>query len=208
MNVKKVLFVPGFLRDPETVQFAERKVVELQPLFRERGGEIVFSDCYGGQPSSLPLSEYAQRLAKEVENVQPDAIVAHSMGTLIVRASWKYYPHFYGPIVFIEGPNMGAARWQLLLTGFPLRLPCVKDMVRSSKFMKSLKGDNLPHANLFVEIQGKLARHPLAGKVFYPLHYRGGFYCFSDVDHRELPTDKKTMELLFQMLDHLRIAGT
>ncbi len=201
MSIRKVLFVPGFLKDPETVQIVERKVAELQPLFQKRGWKIVLSDCYGGQPSSLSLFEYAQRVAREIENIQPDAVIAHSMGTLIVRGSWKHYPHFYGALAFIEGPNMGAARWKLLITGLPLRLPCVKDMVPSSEFMKSLKDDDVPQDNLFVEIQGKFAKHPLAGKVFRPLPYCGGwFYSFPDVDHRELVTDKRTLEVLFRLL--------
>jgi hypothetical protein len=202
LTLRKILFIPGFLKDQETVQLLEQKVVEIQPLFQYFGWKIIPSNCYGGEPSLLPISEYAKRVAEEIKEIRPDAIIAHSMGTLIIRGSWKHYRGFRGPIVFIEGPNMGAAWWKLLITGFPLWRACVRDMMPNSSFMESVKNDCPPQNNFVSEIHGRLSRHPLAGNVFDPLPYSRTVLLFADVGHRELVTDKWTIKAVFSLLNY------
>ena len=201
-ELRKIIFVPGFVRNPESVKLIEQRVAEIQPVFQDNGWEIVLSKYYDGKPSVDPISKYAKIVAEEIEEIQPDAIIAHSMGTLIVRGSWKYYKDFRGPIVFIEGPNMGVAWWKLLITGFPLWRVCVRDMMPRSPFMKSL--ENIwawpPHQNFVLEIQGKFSRHPLAGNVFEPLFYSRIILFFPEVGHRELVTDSRTIKSVLELI--------
>jgi len=197
------LYVPGFQKDPEAVSKTEQIIEELSPKFENQDWTIQASEaCYGGEPSCKPISVYGEGLRREVEKLRPDAIIAHSMGVNEVRyALHNLSFHFSGPIVFLEGPNAGAAPWKLWLTGFPLDRACVQDMLKGSDFMKYMNMLESESNNFqILEIHGWLGEWWLSKDIFKKLP-SSQLEIFPKVGHCELPTDNEVVKTILEFLN-------
>lgn len=111
--------------------------------FEDEKVRVTEAGCYDeGKPTVYHIGTYSGRLAHIIDWERPNAIIAHSMGGLVLLDAlrklvaggipWK------GKIVFIETPFNGAPSWKLKYTGFPVDTNAVKDMFVDSDFMKQL----------------------------------------------------------------------
>ena len=92
-SYKKVLFVPGFLRDEGRVARVSQILKQVQPIFEKAGWKIVVSNYYRGEPTDLPLDVCAGRVDSELFWNKYDAVIAHSMGGLILPQNiWRNIP--------------------------------------------------------------------------------------------------------------------
>jgi len=216
LELKRVLFVPGFLGDEETLKLVPKILNDVQPAFNEAGWEIVVSNYYRGEPTNAPLEGYSVRVFDEIINDNWDAIIAHSMGGLLLPYDVKV------PVVIIESPAYGVTRWQFWVInllarikgqgGFPLNNLSVQGMLRGSQFMK------VRRFMLFVQ-QGKLAplwtAHALQINGALGLHFlsrKGGdtfgklpgikkYREFPGIDHVGILTNPEVIECVLKFLN-------
>jgi hypothetical protein len=189
----KILVVTGFENEIVDVQFVEQIFRDLSPEYAAEDIEIVLSHVHTGIPSSVHIDDYAYVVAEELKNGDFNGVVAHSQGGMNLRASWKCFKGFDGPIVFVECPHMGVALWKLMLMTikgvYPLTRACIRDLWKWSKFMRSIKDDHPAHNNRVLFVLGSFSQWSLARDVFIsPPYYRSREILFPTVGHRELMT--------------------
>lgn len=201
MLQRTILFVPGFLKESEDVSRANSYVEKLNNIFGQHGWNVIMASCYLGACHES-IDTYSRRLETEIDFLKPDVIISHSMGTLVVRGSWKYFKDFAGPIVFIEGPNAGVSWWKLLLflNRYPFWRVCMRDTMRGSVFMKSIQEDSPPQDNRVLEIQGKFSENPLARNVFVPLRY-AQLKKFPRLGHRGLAVNDGVIKIIADFIN-------
>jgi len=199
IKLKKILFVAGFLKEKKDVERSEKYRSVLE---RELGRSVILFN-YGDEPSERDLHQSAWELWSLYNEVKPCAIIAHSMGTLVVRDMLKFVTCFNEtriPIIFIEGPNNGIPLWKMILTSyhFPLTRKCVRNMWRGSIFMKNLiLRDDISNNNI-LEIQGSFAQWWLtksfiAGRGIFEKIPESKLVIFPEVDHRDLPANREVI---------------
>lgn len=187
------MFIAGFLKKREDVERSEKYRATLES---ELGRPVVLFN-YGDEPSQRDIHQSAWELWSLYNETRPCAIIAHSMGTLVLRDMFEFIMQEVRiPIILIEGPNMGIPLWKMILTSyrFPITRACVRDMWRGSLFMKNIRKRKL--SGNILEIQGSFAQWWLT-KSFIP--GRGIFekipesklVIFPEVDHRELPVNRE-----------------
>jgi len=207
-SFKRILFVPGFLRDKERVARVSQILEHVQPLFNKEGWEIVVSNYYRGEPTNLPLDVCAGRVDSELFWNEYDAVIAHSMGGLLLPQNiWRNIP-----VVVIESPWYGVLKWQFrainLLArlkgekGFPLSNISVQGMIRSGEYMQS--------RHLFpwwgsraLQINGQLGTCPLAtiGNTFGMIPCIGCYVEFPKIGHVDLLTDSEVIQFVLDFLN-------
>jgi hypothetical protein len=203
LKIKTALFVSGFLGNDGKVEREGRIIDAIQPAFSEIGWKIVPPKYHGGQPTNKALEEYRDILAEEIAAIKPDALIGHSMGTLLIRGLPE---EFDGPIVLIEGPNWGAPWWKLLLSKYPIWNKSIRGMVRkgfprikTSKYILRLRDIPIKSAPV-LEIHGTLANSELGRDVFERIPYVRNFENFPDIKHVTLATDKKVIEVVLKFI--------
>lgn len=152
-------------------------------------------------PSFGDLEICAELLAKEIEQVKPDALVFFSMGTLTGRRACHLLPGQIPPVptVLVEGPNYGVPWWKLIIAGFSLLRPCCRDMMPSSPFMKSINGVSFNDRPV-LEIQGKFSTVALAKTVFRKMP-ETELVSFPDLGHIKLISDERVIETILNFFD-------
>ncbi|MFA5009608.1 MAG: hypothetical protein WC534_03500 [Candidatus Paceibacterota bacterium] len=200
--MKTALFVPGFLKGAKDVKKAQLYAKKVEKIFSQYDWKIMMADCYHGACNES-INAYSRRLADQIACVDPQAIIAHSMGTLVVRGSWKYNREFSGPIVFVEGPNAGVSWWKLLLfvKRYPIWRAAMRDTIKESSFMKDIKEDNIPNFNKLLEIQGKFSQIFLARNVFVPLEYAERLEKFPLLGHRAIIIDEDVIKTIINFIN-------
>jgi hypothetical protein len=202
--LKKIaLFVSGLLMSSKKVEREGRIIAEIQPAFNAVGWEIIPSKFHGGKPTNKSLEEYRDYLAKEVADIKPDALIGHSMGTLLIRGLLE---EFDGPIILIEGPNWGAPWWKLLLSRYPVWNKSIQGMIRkgfpwvkTSKYILKLEDIPIKSASV-LEIHGALANSRLGQDVFARIPYESCFANFPGVKHVALLTDRNVIDVVLNFL--------
>jgi len=212
-ELKQILFIPGFLRDKETVARVSQILEQVQPVFNEAGWEIVVSGYYAEQPTAHDLQTYADWIESEIRISQPRAIIAHSMGGLLVP---EKLPEQTLPPVIIESPLNGVTKRQFRIINllarlkglgksrFPLDNVSVQGMLRDSEFMENRRTKNFPWMRSMLQINGSLGTNFLArwdGDTFGKHTDDMGIYKeFPKVDHIGLLTNH---EVICEIKKHL-----
>jgi hypothetical protein len=196
-QLKNVLFVPGIMRTKKELGMIKTILDKVQPIFEKNGWHLIISEYFAGQTTKLPLEFYRFLLQKEIEKKKPDAIIGHSMGSLLIQGLWE----FTGPIVLIEGPNAGSPWWKLILTMFPIWWKSVKDMFVGSMYLQQLPlHANIIKNNPTLEIHGAFANYWLAKDVFKRLPDVQDFAEFPEIGHIDLLTN---FDVIYCVLDFL-----
>ena len=205
---KKVLFIPGFLRDEGRVARVSQIIEQIQPKFNDAGWEIVVSNYYQGKPTDLPLDVCAGRVDSELFWDKYDAVIAHSMGGLLLPQNiWRNIP-----VVVIESPWYGVLRWQFRVINllarlkregvFPLNNIGVRGMIRG--------GEYIQNRHLFpwwgsraLQINGQLGTCQLAriGNTFGRIPGIGRYVEFPKIGHINLLTDPEVIQLVLDFLN-------
>lgn len=211
---KKVLFIPGFLRDKERVARVSQILEHVQPLFNKEGWEIVVSNYYQGQPTDRSLEIYAGSVYADIFYGEYRAIIAHSMGGLLVP---EKLPSHTLPPVIIESPLNGVTRRQFRIINlsawlnglgksrFPLENISVQGMLRDSEFMENYRKKNFLWMSSALQINGWLGTNFLArwdGNTFgNHTHTLGKYKEFPKIDHIGLLTNS---DVICEVLSHLK----
>jgi triacylglycerol esterase/lipase EstA (alpha/beta hydrolase family) len=205
---KKVLFIPGFLRDEGRVARVSQILEHVQPLFNKEGWEIVVSNYYQGQPTDRPLEIYAGSVYADIFYGEYRAIIAHSMGGLLLPENIQGNI----PVIIIESPWYGVLKWQFWVInllarlkgegGFPLDSHSVQGMIRNSKYMNQKKLSPA-WASRALQINGQLGTWLLAriGNTFGKIPRARKYKEFPKIGHINLLTDPEVIQLVLDFLN-------
>lgn len=210
-GLRKILFVPGFIGDKKTLHLIPDILGKVQSIFNLAGWEILVSNYYQGRSTTLPLDIYAGNVREKVFSGKWDAVIAHSMGGLLLPDRIEV------PVIIIESPINGVTRWQFRVVnflatlkgqyGFPLDNLSVQGMLRDSTFMQT-RNKSPSWAHNALQINGALGCSSLArwdGNTFgeipgiIPDNYRE----FPEIDHIGLLTNPKVIRTVLDFLEDI-----
>jgi len=134
---ERILFLTGFQRRPFN-PFEKSKY--LKEHLEQQGYKLYTSQYGNGQPMTKSLQVYIQQVAVEIQRIKPTAIIAHSMGGLIVRYLIEQKGYQIEKLIMLETPNQGIPFWLIKIGRLP-NWQSVRDMTKNSEFLKNLNKD-------------------------------------------------------------------
>ncbi|UMX48425.1 MAG: hypothetical protein L7H18_02700 [Candidatus Nealsonbacteria bacterium DGGOD1a] len=213
-ELRPILFIPGFLRDEETVARVSQILEQVQPVFNEAGWKIVVSNYYQGEPMDNSLEIYARSVYADIFYGKYRTIIAHSMGGLLIP---EKLPRQMLPPVIIESPLNGVTMRQFKIINllarlkglgksrFPLDNISVQGMLRNGDFMENRRTKNFPWMMPMLQINGSLGTNFLArwdGDTFGKHTDCIGVYKeFPKIDHIALLTDPDVIKAVIAHLN-------
>jgi len=189
------LFVPGVMKDDETVKLVENTGRNMTLVFNESGHTLIMSQYNQGHITNESLEICSDRVWKEIETIKPDYAIGYSAGGVILRHLVEYH-HVNISIIMLESVNGGVPLIADLVQGFNPFLKYNQDLWPDSDFMATIK-INETKIYPYPEIRGKNSLE------LYNFSILGFPYqAIRDV-FRQLPGAK---QLIYPEADHIALA--
>lgn len=190
--------MPGFQSsdfDPE------EKGLAIKKSLNEKGLKVIISDYGKRSPMRESIVAYVEQVKKEIKEVKPEIIIAHSLGGFLAREILESAQENLGVkiLIMLETPHNGVPLKLILWLGYP-DWPVIREIAPDSQFIQSL------NQNWRLRLKSMKTRYFQIGggwTIQYPEIFRledVKMITFQGLDHSSLRTDPRVIQKIIEIL--------